>query len=903
MNEYSFPNIGFGNLSFLEKLHHQYLENPYAVEPSWRQCFTGAPLAVGEEGVSSDTRLSVGVGYLIQAYRTYGHLMAAVNPLQSNSLPEPEQLKISSYGLTPNDLDKVVSTRGILEKKEAPLGELIEALKSIYCGTIGFEYMGIQRPELEAWILQHVESSRFRTPFTAEQKLLLLKHLNKSGLLESFIHMKYPGQKRFSLEGAETLIPVLEGIIENGAVAGIEEVVIGMAHRGRLNVLSNILRKSYRDLFAEFEDHDTEEAVQGGGDVKYHKGYFSEILTFHGHKVKIVVPSNPSHLESIDPVVEGEVKAKQVLRNDDKHQHVLPILIHGDAAVAAQGVVYETLQLNDLEGYSTGGTIHLVINNQIGFTTTPKEGRSTLYCTDIAHAFGFPVFHVNAEDPEGCLYVSQLAFEIRRLFHVDVFIDLVCYRKYGHNESDEPAFTQPLQYQIIRNKAPIREVYLEALIKQGVVEKELAESLELEFKASLQEALKKIKEEKVESVPSQEEGSMDFKENPVNTGVDKATLREIAGRLCAIPENFKIHPKLENLLKERLAMVAEGSSAKPIDWGMAELLAYGSLLWEGSAIRLAGQDSCRGTFTHRHGVWIDQQTQAPYFSLHHLKEGQGRFDLINSPLSEYAALGFEFGYSVANRDALVLWEAQFGDFANGAQIIFDQYLSTAEQKWGEEVGLVCLLPHGYEGQGPEHSSGRIERFLALAGNDNLRIVNPTTPAQFFHVLRRQMKLPMRKPLIVFTPKGLLRYPACVSTLDELSQGSFQKIIADKQFASAAAAVIFCSGRVYYDLILQREKLKRNDVAIHRIEQLYPLSLESVKSLLEASASAKRVLWVQEEPKNMGAWSYMEPLLLKVLEGRLPLMYVGRARSASPATGSHAAHERENHDIMNAIFQT
>ena len=827
MNFVSSSGIDMNNLPFLEEIYEQYRANPAQVDSSWRSFFENMELKSGilprrqVEFVLSKG-LDCRVCNLIRAYRTYGHLQAHINPLSTNEIEEPWQLKLEVNGFSSEDLSKEFPTCGLLKKEQATLEEIIQALKSIYCGTIGIEYMDLVDPEMESWIQDHIEPSLFHFNLTIDQKHTILQQLNESELFEVFLHTKYPGQKRFSLEGAETLIPILEGIIETSALSGGEDYVIGMAHRGRLNVLSNILKKSYVLIFSEFDENFIPESLEGSGDVKYHKGFYSKSLTIHGHKVNVALSPNPSHLEAVDPVVEGQVKAKQIQRDDNLSQNqAIPILVHGDAAISGQGVVYETLQLSRLSGYNTGGTIHIVINNQIGFTTIPKDLRSTRYCTDIAKAFNVPIFHVNAEDPEGCFNAAILATEFRQKFHRDVFIDLNCYRKYGHNETDEPAFTQPFEYKIIREKKPIREIYRDYLISQGVLEKQMAEELEIQFKKDLQNALSETKDKMQKEVRKKEEEFLPGtkEENPfqfIDTAVSMQVLVESAKKLYTIPEGFTIHPKLTHLISERLNMVKHGPEAKPLDWGMAETLAYASILWEGKAIRLSGQDTCRGTFSHRHGLWVDQKEEKNYFPLQHLKKDQGRFDLINSPLSEYAALGFEYGYSLSYPNALVIWEAQFGDFSNGAQVVIDQFISTAEQKWGQKSSLTLFLPHGYEGQGPEHSSARIERFLSLAGNNNMYIVNPTTPAQLFHLLRRQIMRTVSKPLIIFTPKALLRHPDCVSPLIDLTQGSFQEILDDPSVPKKATRIAFCSGKMYYDLNTMRSKTKTDDIAIIRV---------------------------------------------------------------------------------------
>ena len=952
MNFETLLNGGFHSLDVIEDRYSRYKQDPLSVDESWRDLFNhlethenqvlkgnltltlqhevppgyttsaadpSSPQLLPEEiagrSVLYYPRVEFGeqvpdlrVRDLIEAYRTYGHLAALTNPITMKPLEEPEQLKYEAHGFAKQDLSAYFPTEGLLEAKTAPLLEIINVLKAVYSDKIGMEYIGFHSPELEKWIQKCVENNHFRSKFPIEQKKMILQHLNKSELFESFIHTRYVGQKRFSLEGAETLIPMLAAIIDYGASLGIGEYVLGMAHRGRLNVLSNIFDKSYADIFSEFEEGYIPASVEGSGDVKYHKGFYSEVKTVHGHSVSLTLTPNPSHLESVGPVVEGQVRGRQFLRSDDTdRKKVIPVLVHGDAAISGQGIVYETMQFGNLEGYSTGGTLHIIVNNQIGFTTVPKDSRSTRYCSDIARIFGAPVFHVNAEDPEGCVYISQLALELRQRFHCDVFIELMCYRKYGHNETDEPAFTQPLEYQVIRKKQPIREVYRDLLVHQGVMEQHVAEDLEEEFKTALREAMK------TQRIPSKEESLLSAGKtggsksgeifNLVQTGVPKETLQKIGAGICHVPQKLVLHPKLAVLQKERFAMLKEGEGHRGIDWGMGELLAYGSLLWNGTHVRLSGQDSCRGTFSHRHAVLMDQVKEEGYVPLKHLKSEQGRFDVYNSSLSEYAVLGFEFGYSLACQEALVIWEAQFGDFCNGAQVVIDQYIATSEQKWAQKFGLVLFLPHGYEGQGPEHSSARIERFLTLAGDNNMWIVNPTTPAQLFHLLRRQVLSPLRKPLIIFTPKGLLRHPACTSHLEELTTGSFREILEDPDPPKRTKRLVLCSGRIFYDLVEERQKTATENMAIVRIEQLYPLDVERLKSIISQRVGLKECIWVQEEPSNMGAWNFMRSILKELLPKEIDLSYVGRSRSASPAVGSYAMHKKEHAAILSSLFSS
>lgn len=902
-------DAALANLEFIEEQYERFRNKEDNYDPAWKDFFSSIdenapakpeararPQAVGMDAVA--------IQNLLEAYRTHGHRKAKINPFDTATEKKPWQLELDRFGLGSGDLSKEFPTLGILPQPNAPLSQILERLEKIYCGSVGVEYMGVGDTEIETWLQKKVESAGFQGNLSIEQKKMILEHLNKSELMEVFLHTKYTGQKRFSLEGGETLIPMLAATIEQGADGGAEEFFIGMAHRGRLNVLSNILNKSYSLIFSEFDENYIPESYEQSGDVKYHKGFFSEMTSLHGHKVKIFLTPNPSHLEAVDPVIEGQVYAKQLLAGKEGKKKVMPILIHGDAALAGQGIVYETMQLQSLEGYGTGGTVHLVINNQIGFTTLPKDSRSTEYCTDIAHAFGAPIFHVNAEDPEGCVFATYLAVEMRQKFKCDVFIDMVCYRKYGHNETDEPFFTQPLEYAEIAKKKSIREIYRDDLIRQGIVEKKMSEELESEFKAALQEELEFIKNSP-KRLPSNKpielvaEDSADF--SHIATGVPYNKLKQIAEIACKIPDDFNPHQKIKRLQVDRLSMMQEGPSAKPVDWGMAEMLAIGSLLQEGIGVRLSGQDCCRGTFSHRHAVWVDQKKEQPYCSLKNLKANQGIFEIFNSSLSEYAVLGFEYGYTLANPDVLVLWEAQFGDFCNGAQVTIDQFISTGHQKWGQQSGLTLLLPHGYEGQGPEHSSARIERFLTLAGQNNMKIVNASTPAQLFHLLRRQQLSKDKTPLVVFTPKGLLRHPACISSIADLELGSFQEILDDPKAPEKVQELILCSGHVYYDLIAERDKVQAENVAIIRVEQLYPFHRARMQELMERYKGFTRLTWVQEEPKNMGAASYICEILSEMLPRDVAFKVVARPRSASPAVGAHAMHKKQLADLLGAAF--
>ncbi len=893
MDTPSFAHLS--NLKFIEQLYESWIKDKESVDPSWRYFFEGMelasllPRALPPRKESHDLRVS----NLIAAYRTYGHLAARIDPLADGDPDPVSELKLENFAFTKGDLEGIFPTCGFLPKESAPLKEILSALEATYCGTIGVEYMSLGDMEIEKWIQKRIEPG-FGPDLSKEEKIELLGQLNQAEGFEAFLHTKYVGQKRFSLEGEETMIPVLRAILESGAKKGLSDVVLGMSHRGRLNVLTNIMGKSYEYIFEEFEDRYSPESVDSSGDVKYHKGFAATYASGEGKKIQITLCANPSHLESVDPVVEGGARGIQEFKKSkEKRGEVLPILIHGDAAVAGQGVVYEVMGFAKLNGYGTRGTLHIVANNQIGFTTLPKDGRSTRYCTDIAKAFGAPVFHVNAEDPEACVKVARIATELRQTFGCDVFIDLIGYRKYGHNEGDEPSFTQPLQYQKIRSKKTIRQLFEEQLIKEGALDQKGAEKFEEDFKQKLNDALARVKskppQEGTRPVFPRPEHSAELLK-PVSTAVEKNTLVQLAEAITGVPEGFNLNPKIQRQLKEHLERLEVG-----IDWGMGELLTYASLCTQGIHVRLSGQDVRRGTFSHRHAIWIDQVTSAHYFPLSHLKEGQARCDFFNSSLSEMAVLGFEFGYSLVVPQALVIWEAQFGDFNNGAQIIIDQYLATAEVKWGHKSNLTLLLPHGYEGQGPEHSSARIERFLQLACDDNMIVANCTTPAQLFHLLRRQALRPMKKPLIVFSPKALLRHPLCRSPLSDFSSGGFQEVIDDPTPAASTKKLVFCSGKIYYDLIQEREKRKAAEMTIIRIEQLYPLHEEKIKALRAKYRGTP--YWVQEEHSNMGAWDFIRLALSDI-----PFKYVGRERSASPAAGSHTLHKLQYEAVMKNLFE-
>lgn len=890
------------NLPLIEELYSKYLQNPESVDPSWRHFFEGIDFAKFLSPASSEgTRsCSLRIFELVQTYRRFGHLAASFNPLEEEGEKSPPELSLKGLGFAENELEQMFPTLGFCGKPEAKLKEIVEALKAIYSSRIGFEYMDLGHVELEKWMQGKIEPQLPAEP-SLEEKHLLLEYLYKSEILETFLHTKYVGQTRFSLEGAETMIPILAEIIDFGADLGIEEILIGMAHRGRLNVLANILNKPYISLFEEFED-DTSLSYTGNDDVKYHMGFTGEIQTRSNRKIPVSIAANPSHLESVYPVVLGQVRALQVLKKDIERRKIGAILIHGDASIAGQGVIYETLQFMNLPDYSTGGTIHLVVNNQIGYTTTPEEGRSTRYSTDIAKSFSSPVFHVNAEDPESCLLAAKLAVEIRQKFQCDVFIDLVCYRKYGHNEGDEPSYTQPLQYKIVRSKKPIRQIYSEKLLAAGSMEQKLAESLEEQYKTKFSQALDaakaKIQKGLQPPAPPVDQRLLE----PYQSAADPEILKKVARKFCQPPEEFHVHPKLKKWLQDRLAAVTGDPSNKVIDWATAECLAFGSIVLNGHPVRLAGEDCKRGTFSQRHVILVDSENGTHYCPLCAIQDGQGRFDAVNSPLTEFAGMAFEYGYTWSYPQALVLWEAQYGDFDNGAQIVIDQYIVSAEQKWNTPSSLTLLLPHAYEGAGPEHSSARMERFLQLSADNNIQVVNASTPAQYFHVLRRQAFRKARKPLILFTPKSLLRSPANTSRMNELTTGCFQELLDDPTPPSQCKRLLFCSGKIYYDLIAEREKRKITQVAIVRIEQIYPLHLEMLKKFIAKYKGFTECYWVQEEPENAGAWNFIGPYLQTYLPKTSSFHYVGRPQSPTTSTGSRRKHIQEQQAILDQAFK-
>ena len=827
---------------------------------------------------------------LINMYRVRGHLLAEVNPIAWEVLSHPE-LDLSHYGLTVWDLDREFLNEGLLGKQRMPLRSIVDALRDAYCGTLGIEYMHISDVERKQWIQARIESPP--EELTREDKKHILDRLNAAEAFERFLHSKYTGQKRFSLEGAESVIPMLDSLLEQAANEGLLETVIGMSHRGRLNVLANTVGKSFEQIFKEFEGSLDEKSVQGSGDVKYHLGMTGRYEARSGESLAVVMASNPSHLEAVDPIVEGMVRAKHDLLGVGHHGKVLPILLHGDAAFSGQGVVFETLQLSEVRGYRTGGTVHLVINNQIGFTTAPGAGRSATYATDVAKAIQAPIIHVNGDDPDACVRATRLAFEYRQTFGRDIVIDLVCYRRYGHNEGDEPAYTQPLMYSKIEDRRSVRKLYMEKLLNRGDLTVEEAEQAFENFRMRMQGAFEETKSasEITEAPPPPKpQGVLP----PVETGVELDRLTHIHSVVNSIPEGFEAHPKLRKQIEKRREMLDKDA----IDWAAGEALAFGSLLLEGFRVRLSGQDSRRGTFSQRHSVLVDYRTEEEFLPLNHLGDGQANFRPLDSILSEYAVMGFEYGYSIANGDALVMWEGQFGDFVNGAQIVVDQFIAAGEDKWNQRSGLVLLLPHGYEGQGPEHSSARLERFLTLSAEDNMQVAQPTTAAQYFHLLRRQMHRSVRKPLIVMTPKSLLRHPAARSATSELTGGSFKETIDDPFVTDRTAVkrVVLCTGKIAYAL-MEARKEKDSPVAVVRIEQLYPFPGEQIAEILASYPNAKDVVWTQEEPENMGAWFFVNARADSFMPDGVPLRHVARIESGSPATGSARIHEQEQRELI------
>ncbi|MEZ4757495.1 MAG: 2-oxoglutarate dehydrogenase E1 component [Flavobacteriales bacterium] len=898
----------------LDSIYQQYLQDPASVDAGWARFFEGFELARTSFDTLPGVQLKAGgdehlrkeflVLDYINAFRQRGHLFTRTNPVRERRKYSPP-LDLPTYGLSDADLDTVFAAGNEVGLGPAKLRDIIALLDQTYCQSIGAEFRFIRNPEKVKWLQQRMESVRNTPDFTIEQKKEILEKLNEAVVFEKFLGKKFIGAKRFSIEGAEALIPALDTVIERGAENGITEFVIGMAHRGRLNVLANTLRKSYDQIFSEFEGKDYEDELVEG-DVKYHMGYSSVLKTNTGKEVRLTLAPNPSHLESVGPVMQGISRA--IIEHDDKFQQGItaPIIIHGDAAVAGQGVVYEVAQMAGLKAYEVGGTIHIVVNNQVGFTTNYIDARTSTYCTDVAKVTQCPVFHVNGDDAEAVAFTMQLAMDYRQKYGTDIWVDILCYRKHGHNEGDEPKFTQPVLYKAIAAHPDPRKIYVDKLIASGVKEaKELAEAMERSFTAMLDERLNEAKQQRVGKITNfMAERWKGFRRATVQdmidapaTGVKKETLKMIGEKLTAMhPNGKKFFSKLEKILNDRKRMMSD----EVLDWGLAELLAYGSLLAEGKPVRFTGQDVERGTFSHRHAVVKVEDSEEEFIHLKHIQEGQALLQIYNSLLSEYAVLGFEYGYALTNPNTLTIWEAQFGDFVNGAQIILDQYLCCAEEKWNTQNGLVVLLPHGYEGQGAEHSSARMERFLQSCADDNMLVVNCTTPANFFHALRRQLAWDFRKPLVVFTPKSLLRHPKCVSTLDELAKGRFQPFIDDtKADAKQVRTVILTQGKVHYDLLEHRDSNGITDTALLRVEQLHPLPIDAIKEALGRYTKAERFLWVQEEPRNMGAWTHILTHLQPELDVKLEC--ISRPASGAPATGSSKRSAKQQEKIVADAF--
>lgn len=899
-----FSEVGNQEIAAVEELYQDYLKDPEGVEESWRNFFKGFELARANYSTekidwNEPINKEFAILNLIHGYRQRGHLFTKTNPVRSRRTYSPT-LGIENFGLEESDLDKVFEAGKNIGIGAAKLKDIIAHLEATYCNSIGVEYLYVRDPQVLSWLQEKMESAKNSQPFTPEMKKHIFYHLKLAVGFESFIHKKFVGQKRFSLEGAESLIPALDAVIEQGAELGIREFIIGMAHRGRLNILANIMKKPYEYIFKEFYGTEYEEDI-ALGDVKYHLGYENEVISDHGKKVKLSLMPNPSHLEAVAPLVEGMSRSRINSLYDGNYDKVAPIIIHGDAAIAAQGVVYEVIQMSQLKGYKTGGTIHLVINNQVGFTTNYLDARSSTYCTDVAKVTRSPVFHVNGDDVESLIYTIELAMEFRQKFKTDVFIDILCYRKYGHNEGDEPRFTQPQLYKAISEHKNPRDIYAEKLIAQGIMTssevkndiKAFDELMNAKYKDSEEIEKLKIKQFLVEEYKSYEKPQkVDFFE-VVKTGVPKAKLVELAEKINSVPEGVKFFNKINRILADRRQMILDDR----LDWGMAELLAYGSLVDEGHPVRISGQDCERGTFAHRHAAFVVEDKEDKYFPLKHISPNQGPFHIYNSLLSEYGVMGFEYGYAMAQPQALTIWEAQFGDFNNVAQVIIDQYITSANEKWGLMNNLVLFLPHGYEGQGPEHSSARIERFLAQAANNNMQIVEPTTPDNFFHMLRRHLNMPTRVPLIVFTPKSLLRHPMVTCSLEDLAHGHFQEVI-DDQLADPKKVkqLVFTSGRLYYDLVKRRRESSADTTAIVRLEQVYPIPTNQIHEILKKYKKAERIVWAQDEPGNMGAWPFISRNLKDI-----PFEVISRSESGSPAGGLMKQHNNRLNKILEQVF--
>lgn len=928
--------LGADQAAYLESLYEQFLSDSGSVEPKWREYFTAmrqgasgevahGPVrdalaqrakehrtaAVSNVEVSDDLIAKQGaVSRLVQVYCNRGHLVADIDPLGLLKRPEPDVLKLDYFGLSQADMDSEFHTYAPFEpsskSKRMKLRDIVARFKQIYCGNIGAEFAHVSNTTERLWLQERFQEGRLHQRFTTDERKTFLWQLTAAEGLERYLATRYPAQKRFSLEGGDSLIPLMDDLIQQGGLRGVEEMVIGMAHRGRLNMLVNVLGKSPQQLFSEFEGNYDVNHMQGSGDVKYHKGFSTDIRT-PGGNVHVVLAFNPSHLEVVNPVVEGSVRARQQRCNDATGDKVVPILIHGDSAFAGQGVIMETLQMSQARGYATGGTVHVIVNNQVGFTThDPRDTRSTLYCSDPAKMIEAPIFHVNGDDPEAVIFVTRLALDYRMTFHKDVVIDLVCYRRLGHNEADEPAATQPLMYQVIRQKPTTRQLYAERLVAEKLLPMSEADGMAERYRREMDEGKSQAPQAlgligNQHTVDWSKYQGADWDESPA-TGIKIEVLREFAAKLTNVPANITLHRQIARVVQDREKMAA---GQLPLDWGMAETLAYASLLTEGYEVRISGQDSGRGTFFHRHAVWHDQATGASHIPLKNMSPTQPRFTVIDSLLSEEAVMGFEYGFSTTEPNCLTIWEGQFGDFANGAQVIIDQFISSGEAKWGRLCGLTLFLPHGYEGQGPEHSSARLERFLQLSAENNMQVCVPSTPAQMFHMLRRQMTRKLRKPLIVMTPKSLLRHKLSVSALEELTTGTFRNVIdeVDDIKADKVKRVVFCSGKVYFDLLESRRADAIHDVAIVRIEQLYPFPTTEYAAVLKKYANAHEIVWCQEEPQNQGSWYQIRHRLQEPLSSKDQLLYAGRAPAAAPATGIPKLHNMQLQGFLDAALRS
>ena len=917
MDRFSFLNAA--HTAFFADLYEQYLQNPDSVEPSWRSFFQGfdfaqagygseefaaqvVQVASGDLGeISEKMQKEFNVLKLIEGYRTRGHLFTKTNPVRDRRVHGPS-LALENFGLSQADLNTVFDVAKIVNMKPSTLADIIKHLDNVYCQSIGVEFMYIRDPKVQEWIKNRLDINDNQPNFSADQKKHILKKLNEAVSFENFLHTKYVGQKRFSLEGCEAAIPALDALVEAAADKGVEQFVMGMAHRGRLNVLANIFGKNTQNIFSEFDGKDYDEDANFDGDVKYHLGLTSDRVTNSGKKINLNLAPNPSHLETVGAVIEGITRAKQDRYFADDFSKVLPIAVHGDAAVAGQGIVYEIIQMAKLDGYKTGGTIHLVINNQVGFTTNYLDARSSTYCTDIAKVTLSPVLHVNADDAEAVVHAMLFALDYRMEFGGDVFIDLLGYRKYGHNEGDEPRFTQPILYKAISKHKNPRDLYAEKLIQENVISTGYVKELEEAYKAKLDENLEASRKKDLTVItPFMENEWEGYKQvsddvmlQKFDTKFDKNQLAEIADTITQLPSDKKFISKITKLIGDRKNMV----ETNKLDWAMGELLAYGSLLKEGFDVRISGQDVERGTFSHRHAVVKVEDSEEEVILLDKIKDKKGNFYIYNSHLSEYGVLGFEYGYALASPKTLVIWEAQFGDFSNGAQIMIDQYISAGEDKWNNQNGLVMLLPHGYENQGAEHSSARMERYLQLCAKHNMYIADVTTPANFFHLMRRQLKTEFRKPLVVFSPKSLLRHPDVVSSMDDLANGQFQEVLDDPNVTDKKAikTLVFCTGKFYYDIIAKRAELGRNDVAVVRLEQLFPLAVDQIKAIIDSYPNVDDYVWAQEEPKNMGAYSYML-MNFDLVKLRLasPKAY------SAPAAGSYERSKKRHANAIAMVF--